>query len=118
MSMLITMMKYVAIVALLAGMFWRADVNLRIYLDLVITAGTLFAVIQGIYLRKYVWVAAFGAIVCIFNPLWPIEFSFNTLIGLQIMAAAVFAVSLQMLKTIPRPAIASVTDADPTTGSL
>src|ERR1041385_6198512 len=113
MSMLITMMKYVAIVALLAGMFWRADVNLRIYLDLVITAGTLFAVIQGIYLRKYVWVAAFGAIVCIFNPLWPIEFSFNTLIGLQIMTAAAFAVSLQMMKTNQSLAIASISDADP-----
>src|SRR5689334_21028332 len=102
MSMLITMMKYVAIGALLTGMLWRADINLRIYLNLVVTAATLFALMQGVYLRKYVWVVLFGAIVCIFNPLRLIDFSFGTLTALQIVTAAIFAVSLQMLKTTPR----------------
>jgi len=37
---------------------------------------------------------------------------------LQIMTAAVFAVSLQMLKTRPTLTIASITEANPTSESL
>src|SRR5436190_17746547 len=116
--MLTTTMKYVAIGALLAGMFWQMAPNLRSYLDFVVAAGAVFVLVQAANLHKYWWGAVFVAVVCLFNPIRPIAFSFGTLMTLQIMTAAVFAVSLQMLKTSPRLKIASITAANPETESL
>ncbi len=118
MSALITVMKCMAIGALLTGMLWPVEPNLRTYLNFIITAGTLFALIQAANLRKYAWVAVFGAIACVFNPLRPIEFSFGTLMALQIMNAVMFAVSLQMLKTSARLTTASITGVNPETEAL
>jgi len=118
MSMLITIMKYIAIGALLTGMLWRIEPNLHLYLNFVVTAGALFAMIQAINLGKYAWVAAFGAVVCLFNPILPIGFSFGTSVALQSMTAAIFAVSLQMLRTSPRLTVASITEANPKIESL
>jgi hypothetical protein len=111
-------MKYVAISALLAGMLWQMAPNLRSYLDFVVTAGAVFLLVQAANLHKYWWVAAFVAVIGLFNPIRPIAFSFGTLMILQIMTAAVFAVSLQILKTSPRLTIASITEANPKTESL
>ena len=116
--MLTTLMKYLAIVTLLAGIFWIQSPNLRSYLDFVIVAGAAFVFVQAINLHKYWWTAAFVAIVCLFNPVWPINFSFETRVGLQIVTAAVFAVSLQLLKTSPRLTIASITETNARTKSL
>jgi uncharacterized protein DUF6804 len=116
--MLTTIMKYVAIVTLVAGMFWQLPPNLRSYLNFVVAAGAVFVLVQAINLRKYRWAAALVVIVSLFNPIWPVGFSFGIMVALQIMTAAVFAVSLQMLKTSPRLTIASITDAKPRTESL
>jgi hypothetical protein len=116
--MLTTIMKYVAIATLLAGLFWQFVPNARTYLDFLIAAGAVFVVVQAISLRKYWWVAGFGAITFLFNPIRPLEFSFRTTVALQILTAAVFAVSLQLLKTSPRMTIASITETNPGTESL
>lgn len=116
--MLTTIMKYVAIATLVAGLFWRFVPGARTYLDLLVAAGALFVLVQAISLRKYWWVAGFGAITLLFNPIRPLEFSFGTMVALQIFTAAVFAVSLQLLKTSPRLTIASITEANPRTESL
>ncbi|PYX16720.1 MAG: hypothetical protein DMG87_16995 [Acidobacteria bacterium] len=117
--MLTTIMKYVAIATLLVGMFWwRIPANLRTYLDFAITAGAVFVLVQALNLRKYWWVAGFVGITCLFNPIQPIGFSFETLVALQVMSAALFAVSLQLLRTSPRMTIASITEANPRTESL
>src|SRR4051794_15056227 len=116
--MLTTTMKYVAISALLAGILWQTAPDLRRYLDLVVAAGAVFVLVQAANLHKYWWAAVFVAVVCLFNSIRPITFSFGTLMALQIMTAAVFAVSLQMLKTRPRLTIASITEANPKTESL
>ena len=116
--MLTTIMKYVAIVTLVAGIFWQLPPNLRTYLNFVVAAGAVFVLVQAINLRKYQWAAALVVIVSLFNPIWPIGFSFGIMVALQIMTAAVFAVSLQMLKTSPRLTIASITEANPRTESL
>src|SRR5437867_7799819 len=114
--MLTTIMKYVAIATLLVGMFWwRIPANLRTYLDFAITAGAVFVLVQALNLRKYWWVAAFVGITCLFNPIQPIGFSFETLVALQVMSVALFAVSLQLLRTSPRMTSASLTEANPTT---
>lgn len=116
--MLTTTMKYVAISALLASMFWQVAPNLRSYLDFVVAAGAVFVLVQAVTLRKYWWTAAFAVVLCLFNPLRPVTFSFGTLMTLQIMTAAVFAVSLQMVRTRPRLTVASITEANPKTESL
>jgi hypothetical protein len=116
--MLTTIMKYAAIVTLLTGMFWRLPPNLRSYLDFVVAAGAVFALVQAINLRKYWWMAGFVAVIFLFNPIWPIGFSFAFTVAVQIVTASVFAVSLQMLKTSPRLTIASITEANPRTESL
>jgi|ERR1051326_226895 hypothetical protein len=116
--MLTTIMKYVVITALLAGIFWRVTPNLRSYLDFVVAAGAVFVLIQALNLRKYWWMAACVLTVCLFNPFWPIDFSSGTRMGMQLMVAALFAVSLQLLKTSPRLTIASIIEANPRTESL
>lgn len=116
--MLTTIMKYVAITTLLAGLFWKFMPNARTYLDFVVAAGAVFVLVQALNLRKYWWVAGFGVVILLFNPIRPIELSFGTTVVLQILTAAVFAVSLQLLKTRPRLTIASITEANPSTESL
>ena len=116
--MLTTIMKYVAMVTLLAGIFWQPTSNLRSYLDFGVAAGAVFVLIQAIHLRKYWWVGTFGLVFFLFNPFWTIGFSFGVMVALQIVTAAVFAVSLQALKTSPRLTLASITEATPRTESL
>ena len=116
--MLTTIMKYVAIATLLAGLFWKFVPHARIYLDFVVAAGAVFVLVQAVNLRKYWWVTGFSAIILLFNPIRPIELSFATTVVLQMLTAAVFAVSLQLLKTSPRLTIASITEANPRTESL
>jgi hypothetical protein len=116
--MLTTIMKYVAITTLLAGMFWRMPLNLRSYLDFVITAAAVFVLVQAVQFRKYAWAAVFLVVACVFNPVEPIAFSFSVLVGLQVISAALFAVSLVTLRMNPRMTIASIIQAHPRTESL
>lgn len=116
--MLTTIMKYVAIATLLAGLFWKFVPNARTYLDFVVAAGAVFVLVQAVNLRRYWWVAGFSAITFLFNPIRTIELSSGTTVALQILTAAVFAISLQLLKTSPRLTIASITEANPRTESL
>jgi hypothetical protein len=48
----------------------------------------------------------------------PLGFSFKAMMILQIMTVAVFAVSLQLLKTAPKLTIASIIETNPKTESL
>jgi hypothetical protein len=117
-NMLTSIMKCAAIVALLAGMFWQPSPNLRSYLDFVVAAGAAFVLVQAIQLRKFWWAAVFAVVIVLFNPIQSIAFSFAFMLALQILTAAVFAVSLQVLKTSPRLTIDSITEANPRTESL
>jgi hypothetical protein len=116
--MITTVMKWVAIAALVVGIFWRMSLDQQSYLNFVIAAGAVFVMVQAFGLGKYWWIVAFVAITCLFNPIEPIGFSSKVMIGLQIMCAAAFAVSLQFLHTEPRMTIASITEANPKTESL
>jgi hypothetical protein len=116
--MLTTIMKYVAIAALLVGIFWRLSPNLRIYLDFVIAAGALFVLVQAASLRKYWWIVAFLTIACLFNPIQAVRFSSEVLVTVQVMSVALFAISLHLLRTNPRMTIASITEGNPRSESL
>ncbi|HUK23724.1 MAG TPA: DUF6804 family protein [Terriglobales bacterium] len=116
--MLTTIMKYIAIAVLLVGAFWRMPGDLRGYSGFIISAAAVFVLVQAFILRKYVWGMAFIAVVCLFNPLQPVGFSFPTLVVLEVMSAVLFAFSLPLLRTRPRMTIASITEANPKTESL
>src|SRR5436309_14028490 len=88
------------------------------YLDFAITAGAVFVLVQALNLRKYWWVAGFVGITCLFNPIQPIGFSFETLVALEVMSAALFAVLLHLLRMSARMTIASITEHIPITVSL
>jgi hypothetical protein len=117
-DMLTGIMKCAAIVALLAGMFWQPSPNLRSYLDFVVAAGAAFVLVQAIHLRKFWWAAAFALVLVVFNPIQSVGFPFPVMLALQIVAAAAFAVSLQILKTNPRLTIDSINEANPRTEAL
>jgi hypothetical protein len=116
--MLTTIMKYVAIATLLTGMFWHLPPNPRSYLDFVITAAAVFVLVQAVQFRKYAWAAVFLVLACVFNPVQPIEFTLSVLVGLQVISAALFAVSLVALRPNPRMTIVSIIQANPRTESL
>lgn len=116
--MLTTVMKWVAIAALIFGIFWRVSYDQQNYLNFIIAAGAVFVVVQAFGLRKYWWIGGFIAITWLFNPIELLAFSSKVMIGLQIVCAAAFAVSLQFLRTEPRMTIASITEANPKTESL
>lgn len=116
--MLTITMKWAAIAALIIGIFWQMSLDHLSYLNFVVTAGAVLAVIQAANLRKYLWIIAFTAIGCLFNPVFPFGFAFKIMIGLQVLSAAVFAGSLQFLHTRPIMTIASITEANPNTESL
>ena len=116
--MLTTIMKYTAILTLLVTMFWQMAPNLRSYPDFVIATAAVFVLVQAVILRKYWWIAAFAAILLLFNPIRTVGLPFRTMVALQILTASLFAVSLRMLKANPRMTIASIIEANPNTEAL
>jgi hypothetical protein len=116
--MFTTIMKYIAILTLLATMFWEMTPNLQSYPDFIIATAAVFVLVQAVSLRKYWWMAAFVTILLLFNPIRSVELPFRTMIALQILTAALFAVSLHMLKSHPRMTTASITEARPKTEPL
>jgi hypothetical protein len=115
--MLTTIMKHVAMAALITGMFWL-PANLRGYLDFVIAAAAVFVLVQAVNVRKYAWAAIFVLVACVFNPVQPIGFSFSVLVALEVISATLFAVSLVALRTSPRMTIASIIPTTPRSQSL
>jgi hypothetical protein len=116
--MLTTIMKCVASLTLPAAMFRDTAPNLGSYPDFVITTAAVFVLVQAVKLRKYWWMAAFATILLFFNPIHSVGLPVTTMIAVEIMTGALFAISLQMLKTNPRMTIASIAVANPKTQSL
>jgi hypothetical protein len=116
--MFTTIIKWVAIAALVIGIFWRMSFDHLSYLYFVITVCAALVVVQAVGLGKYWWVAAFIAIACLFDPILPVAFPFKVMVGLQVLSAAIFASSLIFLHAIPRMTIASITEANPKTEAL
>jgi|SRR6185312_6475069 hypothetical protein len=116
--MFTTTMKWAAVAALVIGIFWRMSFDHLSYLNFAITLAAALVVVQAASLRQYWWVVSFVAIACLFNPILPIEFSSTIMVGLQVISAAIFAVSLIFLHTTPTMTIDSITGANPKTESL
>ena len=121
--MLTTFMKWMAIAALLGGLvlpafLGRYALGYQAGLLILIPAGATVVMVQAASLREYRWVAAFGVVACLFNPLVPFGFSAAPTLVVYMLVLILFALSLKLLKTPPRLSIASITDRMPGSESL
>ena len=121
--MLTTFMKWIASAALLGGLLLpafpgRYAPGYQVGLLILIPAGATVVMFQAAALREYRWVAAFGVVACLFNPVIPLGFSAAPALVLNTLALILFLLSLKLLKTPPPLSIASITDRMPGSESL
>lgn len=121
--MLTTLMKWIASAALFVGLLLflvpgHYALGYQAGLLVLIPAGATVVIFQAAALREYRWVVAFGVVACLFNPVVPFGFSAAPVLIVNTLALILFALSLKLLKTPPRPSIASITDRMPGSESL
>jgi hypothetical protein len=121
--MLTKFMKWIASAALLGGLLLSAlqgrfAVGYHEGLLILIPAAATVVIFQAAALHEYRWVAAFGMVACLFNPVVPFGFSTAPTLVVNTFALILFALSLKLLKTPPRLSIASITDRVPGSESL
>ena len=78
--MLTKFMKWIASAALLGGLLFpavlgRYAVGYHVGLLILIPAAATVVIFQAASMREYRWVAAFGVLACLFNPIVPFWFS-------------------------------------------
>jgi fatty-acid desaturase len=116
-------MKWMASAALLGGLLLpvflgRYTVGYHVGLLILIPAAATVVIFQAASMREYRWVAAFGVLACLFNPVVPLWLSTAPTLVVNALALILFALSLKLLKTPPRLSIASITDRMPGGESL
>ena len=121
--MLTKFMKWIASVALFGGLLLpafmgRFAVGYHAGLLILIPAAATVVIFQAAALHEYRWVAAFGMVACLFNPVVPFGFSTAPTLVVNMLALILFVLSLNALKTPPRLSIASITDRMPGSESL
>ena len=116
--MLTKILKLTAIAVLIVGLFWRPLVDYRMFLQFVVSAAAVAALVQAAHMCQYLWMSLFGVAACLFNPVLPIGFSDQIFIVLGSLTLLLFFFSLQLLKPKPRLSIASITDRMPGSEAL
>jgi hypothetical protein len=121
--MLTKFMKWIASAALLGSLLFpavlgRYALGYHVGLLILIPAAATVVIFQAAFLREYRWVAAFGVVAFLFNPVVPLGFSAAPSLVVNTLALILFALSLKLLKTPPRLSIASITDRMPGSESL
>ena len=121
--MLTKFMKWIASAALFGSLLLpvflgRYAVGYRVGLLILIPAAATVVIFQAASLRDYRWVAAFGVVACLFNPVVPLGLSTAPTLVVNTLALVLFALSLKFLKTPTRLSIASITDRMPGSESL
>jgi hypothetical protein len=111
--MLTKFMKWIASAALLSGLLFptllgRYAAGYHVGLLILIPAAATVVIFQAASMREYRWVAAFGVLACLFNPVVPLWFSAALTLVVNTLALILFALSLKLLKTPPRLSIASI----------
>ena len=92
--------------------------NYAALLSFFVCVAALVVVGQAIQSKNYIWIAIFGAVCALFNPVFPVAMSPNIFLITDIVCAALFASSLLLLKTMPRMSVLSITDRTPGSESL
>lgn len=116
--MLTRVVKWTAIVSVATGLLWRSSPDLLLVLQFVVTAAAIVILVQAATMHRFVWMALFLLVACLFNPIVPLPSSsyFSGLAGG--FSFLLFFFSLELLKPRPRLTIASITDRKPGSQSL
>jgi hypothetical protein len=118
--MRIRVVKWLCIAVLfVAFVLWRRIGAYELALRIVICSGAAVVAVQAFHSARRRWTICFLAIALLFNPAIPVLPLADRLGLVAIMlAAAAFAVSLTMLKSVPLLSIPSITDRNPGSESL
>jgi hypothetical protein len=105
--------------ALFVLALWSSAPGFQMQLNLVISIAAVAVLIQAFQAKKYLWAAAFLAIVLLFNPVMPL-FPLSGIVGLAlvILSIVLFATSLAALQSPRLLSIPSITDRTPGSQSL
>jgi len=116
--MLTKVIKWSAIVALIAGALSRSLPNFGLLLQFVTVAAAVVVLTQAATMRRYVWMTLFLVTAGLFNPIFPVPFSRYIFGMVSTFAVLLFFFSLELLQPKPRLSIASITDRMPGSESL
>lgn len=111
-------MKLVAVGALLMAALPQPGAAYRVALEFVVCVAGVVVLWEAARSRKYFWLAAFGAIAILFNPVVPVAFSRKTVLWLDFLCALMFLTSLAVLRTRPTLSMPSITNRTPGSESL
>jgi hypothetical protein len=117
-SMFAKIMKWVSITGLLLVGFWHASASYQLALEFVVCISAIMIVVQAAGDGKYVWAMGFVALALLFNPIQPIKLSTGLHPWIELLAVAMFLVSLIVLKTRPVFSMQSITERVPRTHAL
>ena len=110
--------KWGAIAALIVGGFLHSTREYGLFLQFVIVTASIFVLAQAANMRRYVWMALFLVVACMFNPVFAVPFS-NYSFGIaSTFATLLFFFSLELLNPKSRLSVASITDRVPDRESL
>ncbi|HTR24771.1 MAG TPA: DUF6804 family protein [Terriglobales bacterium] len=116
--MLTKIIKWSAIVALMGGGFWYSVSSFRLLSQFVVAAAAAIVLTQAARMRRYIWMALFLLVACLFNPVVPIPFSSYIFGIVSAFAVLLFFFSVELLQPKRRLSIASITDRVPGSESL
>ncbi len=105
--MLTRIIKVAAILALVAGLFAARFPDYAGWLQLVVSASAIVVLLEAAIMRRYLWMAWFVGVACLFNPVVPVQLSAQVLAIASTLAVLLFFFSLELLQ--PRLAVAPVT---------
>jgi len=110
--------KWTAIAALIGGGLSRSLPVVALLSQFVVAVSAAIVLTQAATMRRYVWMILFLVVACLFNPVFPLVFTTNTLGLATTFSVLLFFFSLEFLQMKPRLSIASITDRMPGSESL
>jgi hypothetical protein len=116
--MLSKVIKWSAIAALIVGALSRSLPAFGLVLEFVVAAAAVVVLTQAATMHRYVWMALFLVVACLFNPVFPVAFSNYSFGMVSTLAVLLFFFSLDLLQPTPRLSIVSITDRMPGSESL
>lgn len=108
--MITKIVKWSALAALIAIAFTRSVPDFELMLRFVIAAAAGVVLIQAANMRRFVWVALFLAVACLFNPVVYVPMPEYVSRIVSASTILLFFFSLVMLQPRPALLIASITD--------
>lgn len=90
--------KWIAIAALVGGIFLRSAPNHAHWLQFVVFTAALFVLLQAATMRRHAWLILFFVVACLFNPVFAVPFSDYSFGIASTFAALLFFFSLELMK--------------------